>query len=80
MELLTGCSPELVDRVRALGLPHDGYEVIPYGVDSRTFHPRTPNQDPEAAAWRERLGIGEDKTVVLGVGRMATKKGFSSSA
>ena len=74
--LLTGCSPELVERVRALVLPR-GYpaersRVIPYGVDVATFSP-----DPaRRSIWRQRLGIPETAPLLLGVGRMATKKGF----
>jgi glycosyltransferase involved in cell wall biosynthesis len=67
--LLTGCSPELVDRVRALGFPEERSRVIPYGVDVHTF-------SPGRSDWRERLGIPADAPLVLGVGRMATKKGF----
>ena len=70
--LLTGCSPELVDRVRALGFPAERSRVIPYGVDVAAFSP-----DPERRAiWRERLGIPDGAPLLLGVGRMATKKGF----
>ena len=67
--LLTGCSPELVDRVRALGFPEERSRVIPYGVDVDTFAPGRSD-------WRERLGIPADAPLVLSVGRMATKKGF----
>jgi glycosyltransferase involved in cell wall biosynthesis len=70
--LLTGCSPELVDRVRALGFPAEKSRVIPYGVDVAAFSP-----DPaRRAVWRERLGIPAAAPLLLGVGRMATKKGF----
>jgi glycosyltransferase involved in cell wall biosynthesis len=70
--LLTGCSPELVDRVRALGFPAERSRVIPYGVDIHTFRP-----DPgRRAIWRDRLGVPHDAPLLLGVGRMATKKGF----
>jgi glycosyltransferase involved in cell wall biosynthesis len=70
--LLTGCSPELVDRVRALGFPKERSRVIPYGVDVATFSP-----DPaRRSLWRARLGIPADVPLLLGVGRMATKKGF----
>ncbi|HSS77891.1 MAG TPA: glycosyltransferase [Thermoanaerobaculia bacterium] len=70
--LLTGCSPELVERVRALGFPADRSRVIPYGVDVATFSP-----DPDRRSlWRQRLGIPADAPLLLGVGRMATKKGF----
>jgi glycosyltransferase involved in cell wall biosynthesis len=71
-DLLTGCSPELVSRIVALGFPPERARVIPYGVDVRAFSP-----DPAArSAWRERLGIPAAAPLVLGVGRMATKKGF----
>lgn len=70
--LLTGCSPELVERVRALGFPADRSRVIPYGVDVQAFSP-----DPaRRILWRERLGIPAEAPLLLGVGRMATKKGF----
>ena len=70
--LLTGCSPELVERVRALGFPEERSRVIPYGVDVQTFSP-----DPaRGRAWRERLGVPQGAPLVLSVGRMATKKGF----
>ncbi len=69
--LLTGCSPELVDRVAALGF--DGVQqVIPYGVDCERFHPG----DEGRSEWREKLGIPPEATVLLSVGRMATKKGY----
>jgi len=70
--LLTGCSPELVDRVRALGFPAERSRVIPYGVDVAAFSP-----DPaRRGLWREKLGVPQDAPLLLGVGRMATKKGF----
>jgi glycosyltransferase involved in cell wall biosynthesis len=70
--LLTGCSPELVARVCALGFPAERSRVIPYGVDVQSF---TPDRQ-RGAAWRERLGIPAAAPLLLGVGRMATKKGF----
>jgi glycosyltransferase involved in cell wall biosynthesis len=70
--LLTGCSPELVDRVRALGFPADRSRVIPYGVDVDAFSP-----DPaRRSIWRRQLAIPDGASLLLGVGRMATKKGF----
>ena len=70
--LLTGCSPELVERVRALGFPAERSRVIPYGVDVGTFHPAPERR----TIWRRRLGIPDASPLLLGVGRMATKKGF----
>lgn len=71
-EVLTGCSPELVERICKLGFPPERAHVIPYGVDVATFSP-----DPSRrGVWRDRLGIPQDAPLLLGVGRMATKKGF----
>ncbi len=70
--LLTGCSPELVARVRALGFTGDLWRVIPYGVDPAKFRPRGEGD----GAVRARLGIPGEAVVALGVGRMVTKKGF----
>lgn len=69
---LTGCSPELVDRVCALGFDRAVARVIPYGVDLEQFRP-----DPgRRSLWRRRLAIPDAAPLVLTVGRMATKKGF----
>jgi glycosyltransferase involved in cell wall biosynthesis len=69
---LTSCSPELAARVQEIGFPAARSHVIPYGVDSDLFAP-----DPaRRGLWRERLGIPSDAPMLLGVGRMATKKGF----
>lgn len=70
--VLTGCSPELVDRVCALGFDRAYARVIPYGVDARAFSP-DPARRP---LWREKLGIPLDAPMLLSVGRMATKKGY----
>jgi glycosyltransferase involved in cell wall biosynthesis len=70
--LLTGCSPELVDRVCALGFPSSDARVIPYGVDVEVFSPDAGRD----AEWRARLGISSDAVVVLTVGRMVSKKGY----
>jgi glycosyltransferase involved in cell wall biosynthesis len=78
-DVLTGCSPELVDRVCALGFPRERAQVIPYGVDVETFRPaEEAGEEGRAAAgdWRRRLGVPEGAPLVLTVGRMATKKGF----
>lgn len=70
--VLTGCSPELVDRVCALGFDRERARVIPYGVDAEMFRPEASRR----AIWRRKLGIPGDAPLVLSVGRMATKKGF----
>jgi glycosyltransferase involved in cell wall biosynthesis len=70
--VMTACSPELMDRVAALGLAGDRCHLIPYGVDAEVFHPGHDGR----GGWRSRLGIPASAPVVLAVGRMATKKGF----
>lgn len=70
--VVTGCSPELVERVCALGFDPAYARVIPYGVDSEAFSP-APERRP---IWRRQLGIPDDAPMILTVGRMATKKGF----
>ena len=69
---VTGCSPELVRRVCAVGYPDAAARVIPYGVDAATFRPDPARRAP----WRERLGIPAAAPLLLSVGRMATKKGL----
>ena len=76
-ELLTGCSPELVERVLKLGYRNKPCHVIPYGVDVDLFCPAAEAADVASGGdWRERLAIPDHATVLLGVGRLATKKGF----
>lgn len=70
--VVTGCSPELVERVCALGFDAAYARVIPYGVDSEAFSPAPERR----AVWRRRLGMPDDAPMILTVGRMATKKGF----
>ncbi|MEL7060341.1 MAG: glycosyltransferase [Acidobacteriota bacterium] len=75
--VLTGCSPELVDRVCALGFDRDRSRVIPYGVDGALFRPAGSEAEKvRAAAWRQRLGVPSEAPLLLSVGRMATKKGY----
>ena len=69
--LLTGCSPELVDRVCAVGFPKERSRVIPYGVNTETFRP-----GEDRSGWRVKLGIPDDAVMILSVGRMVTKKGY----
>ncbi len=75
--LLTGCSPELVERVQRIGYQGKLARVIPYGVDTGMFRPAAElPREADEEPWRERLNIPGDSTVLLGVGRLATKKGF----
>jgi len=71
-DFVTGCSPELVARVCALGFPDAEARVIPYGVDAQTYRPGPAIR----MDWRRELGIPAGAPLLLGLGRMATKKGF----
>lgn len=70
--VLTGCSPELVDRVCRVGFPTERARVIPYGVNSEAFAPDTERR----GIWRSKLSIPMDAPMLMSVGRMATKKGY----
>ncbi len=70
--VMTGCSPELVSRVAALGLVEERTRVIPYGVDIEAFSPAPERR----GIWRQKLGIPDEAPLVISVGRMATKKGY----
>ena len=71
-QVLTGCSPELVDRVCALGFPREKAHVIPYGVDSSLFAPDRGRR----SLWRQKLNVSDSAPLLVSVGRMATKKGY----
>ena len=70
--VLTACSPELARRIEAIGFDSARSHVIPYGVDVELFRPDAERR----GLWRERLAIPATAPLALGVGRMATKKGF----
>lgn len=72
--LLTGCSPELVQRVVNLGFRANRSRVIPYGVDAELYRPT----DDGRALGRRRLGLADEAQVLLTVGRMVSKKGFGN--
>ncbi|MFO7171155.1 MAG: glycosyltransferase [Chloroflexota bacterium] len=70
---VTACSGDLYARALALGAPPERTEVIPYGVDVAAFRP-----DPQAVALaRSELGLPEGAPLVLALGRLVYKKGFS---
>jgi len=71
---LTSCSPELRDRICALGVPRERSHVIPYAADPGLLERAA---DPAAvAAWRARLLDGAAGPLVTALGRLVWKKGF----
>ncbi|HWQ13006.1 MAG TPA: glycosyltransferase [Roseiflexaceae bacterium] len=70
---VTACSGDLRERALRLGARASDTTVVPYGVDVAAFRP-----DPAgAAAARAELGLPEGAPLVLAVGRMVYKKGFT---
>jgi len=71
---LTSCSPELRDRICALGLARERSHVIPYAADPGLLERQA---DPAAvAALRARLLDGAEGPLVIALGRLVWKKGF----
>jgi len=71
---LTSCSPELRDRVCALGVPRERSHVIPYAADPGLLEREI---DPAAAAaLRARWLGGAPGPLLLTLGRLVWKKGF----
>lgn len=70
---ITACSRDLHQRALRLGAPPARTTVIPYGVDAHAFRP-----DPRAGAHvRAELNLPSDAPLILAMGRMAYKKGFT---
>lgn len=60
---------------RRLRIPQSKIEVIPRGRDAAALGRRTPER---RAAARRRLGIGDDATMILAIGRQEPQKGFDT--
>lgn len=60
---------------REAGFPADRVRLIPHGVDTRRFRPRTPE---EKAGLRARLGLPADAVVVTYTGRLLRGKGLDT--
>ncbi|WP_298817304.1 glycosyltransferase [Chloroflexus sp.] len=70
---VTACSADLSMRGVKLGASPMRTFVIPYGVNPSQFRP-----DPAIAqAFRAQWGIPAEAPLVLGLGRLVTKKGFT---
>lgn len=70
---VTACSRDLHERAVALGAPSARTRTVPYGVDLEAFTPTTP----DVAAVRARLGAAPGAFLVVAVGRLVEKKGFT---
>ena len=70
---LIACSGDLGRRAVQLGIPADRVSVIPYGVDVDQYRP----DDSSAERIRAGLGIPKGQRVIMAMGRLVYKKGFS---
>jgi len=67
------CSTNLACRAAGLGLSRNTITVVPYGVDTERYVP-----DPQSMQkLRARLSIPESQNIVMVMGRLVYKKGFS---
>lgn len=74
---VTACSSDLRDRAVTLGSWPERTRTIPYGVDAGFFRGQGPMTGEHRQAMRLRLGASPGQTLVVGVGRLVEKKGFS---
>lgn len=75
---VTVCSSDLKDRTLHLGARPDRTRTVPYGVDAEFFRGEVSWNEERRQAMRHRLGAAATQTLVVGVGRLVEKKGFSS--
>jgi phosphatidyl-myo-inositol dimannoside synthase len=69
---VTACSADLLRRAIALGARRDRARTVPYGVDVDCFAPLRADR-----TLRSRWEIPPGATMVLAVGRLVAKKGFT---
>ena len=70
---LIACSRDLARRAVNLGMRSDRVTTIPYGVDVERYKP----EDELARTLRAALQLSEEQHVIMAMGRLVYKKGFS---
>lgn len=73
---VTACSSDLRDRAIALGAGAERTRTVPYGADA-DFFGGPPLPEAQRETMRRRLGAKSTQTLVVAVGRLVEKKGFS---
>ncbi|MBK5257857.1 MAG: glycosyltransferase family 4 protein [Vicinamibacteria bacterium] len=74
---VTACSSDLRERALRLGSGAEGTRTVPYGVDAKFFRAEPPMSSERTASMRLRLGASMAQTLVVAIGRLVEKKGFS---
>jgi glycosyltransferase involved in cell wall biosynthesis len=69
---ITACSQDLTRRALALGARAARTHTVPYGVDDAFF-----SLENDRTGWRQRLGLAAGEVLVVAIGRLVEKKGFS---
>ena len=69
---ITACSADLARRAANLGADPAKLEVVPYGVDTDRFRPRSDERE----ALRARHGATGSALLAFSAGRLVRKKGF----
>lgn len=75
--VVTACSSDLRDRALRLGARGENTRVVPYGVDSAFFGSSDRPKADRRAAMSHRLGASPSQTLIVAIGRLVEKKGFS---
>ncbi|MBS1778684.1 MAG: glycosyltransferase family 4 protein [Bacteroidetes bacterium] len=58
----------------AHGIKENELWYVPHAIDNKRFAGEGDNYDTEAARWRQELGIGKDKVVILYAGKLEPSK------
>jgi len=70
---VTACSPELAEGAVRVGADRQRIHLVPWGASPEVFTDRA-----DEGHLRDRLGIPRDAPIVLGLGRLVSKKGFAN--
>jgi glycosyltransferase involved in cell wall biosynthesis len=68
---VAACAADLADRAIRLGAPPARVATLLHGVDVEEL------QNGDAAEWRRRAAAGDEDFLVVALGRLVAKKGFS---
>jgi 1,2-diacylglycerol-3-alpha-glucose alpha-1,2-galactosyltransferase len=73
MDQIVVVNPTFIDKLVAHGLDREKIKYIPNFVSTKNFYEKT---DDEKRAFRDKMGIPQDKFVVFGDGQVQERKGI----